>query len=74
LDELLLILRGLHPDVDYESCETLIEDGLLDSFDIVAIIAEISEKFDVTITADEIIPENFNSARALFALVERLMD
>ena len=74
MDELLLILRGLHPDIDYESCETLIEDGLLDSFDIVAIIAEISEKFDVTITADEIIPENFNSARALFALVERLMD
>jgi len=74
MDELMEILRELHPDINYESCETLIDEGLLDSFDIVTIIAEISEKFDVTITADEIIPENFNSARALFALVKRLMD
>ena len=74
MDILLEILRGLHPDVDFESCDTLIDDCVLDSFDIVAIIAEISGKFDVTVTADEIVPANFNSARALFALVERLMD
>ena len=74
MDELMDILRGLHPDVDFESCETLIDDCLLDSFDIVAIIAEIGERFDVKVTADEIVPENFNSARALFALVERLAD
>ena len=74
MDILLEILRGLHPDVDFESCDSLIDDCVLDSFDIVAIIAEISEKFDVTITADEIVPVNFNSARALFELVERLMD
>lgn len=74
MDDILEILRGLHPDIDFETCETLIDDGLLDSFDIVAIIAEISEKLDVTVTADEIIPENFNSARALYALVERLAD
>ena len=64
----------MHPDVDFEACDSLIDDCVLDSFDIVAIIAEISERFDVTVTADEIIPENFNSARALFSLVERLMD
>ena len=74
MDALLEILRGLHPDVDFETCETLIDDCLFDSFDIVTIIAEINEKFDVTVTADEIIPENFNSARALFALIERLLD
>ena len=74
MDTLLEILRGLHPDVDFETCDSLIDDCVLDSFDIVAIIAEISEKFDVTVTADEIVPANFNSARALFALVERLMD
>lgn len=74
MDDLLKILRGLHPDIYFETCDTLIDDCLLDSFDIVAIIAEVNEKFDVTVTADEIIPENFNSARALFALIERLMD
>ena len=74
MNELLEILRGLHPDVDFEVCDSLIDDCVLDSFDIVAIIAEISERFEVTVTADEIVPENFNSARALFSLVERLMD
>ena len=74
MEDLLEILRGLHPDIDFETCETLIDDGILDSFDIVTIIAEINDIFDVTITADEIIPENFNSARALFALLERLAD
>ena len=74
MEDLLEILRGLHPDIDFFTCETLVDDGVLDSFDIVTIIAEINEKFDVTVTANEIIPENFNSARALFALVERLME
>jgi len=64
----------LHPDIDFASHVSLIDDNVLDSFDIISIIAEINDKFDVTITADEIIPENFNSARALYALVERLMD
>ena len=74
MEELLEILLGLHPDVDFENCERLIDDGILDSFDIVTLISEISQRFDVTVTADEIIPENFNSARALFALIEKLMD
>jgi acyl carrier protein len=74
MQELLEILRKLHPDTDFETCETLIDDNLLDSFDIVRIIAEINEEFDITVTADEIIPENFNSARALYSMLERLMD
>jgi len=74
MEALLKILRGLHADIDFETCETLIDDSILDSFDIVTIIAEISDKYDVIVTADEIIPENFNSAKSLFALIERLMD
>lgn len=74
MDTLLEILKGLHPEVDFESCTTLIDDGILDSFDIVSIIAEINDKFDVAIPAEEIIPENFNSAQALFELIERLSD
>ena len=74
MDILLEILRGLHPEIDFEDCGSLIDDGLLNSFDIVTIIAEISDKFDITVTADEILPENFNSAGALFSLIERLAD
>ena len=74
MDELLAILQDLHPDVDFESCDTLIDDGILDSFDIVTIIAEISDQFDVKIGVEQIVPENFNSAEALWELVRRLED
>lgn len=72
MDELLEILTGLHPEVDFETCRTLIDDGILDSFDIVSLIAEINSEFDIAIPADKIVPENFNSAQALYALIEQL--
>lgn len=74
MEELIEILKDLHSDVDYDTCETLIDDKILDSFDIVSIVAEIDDKFDVTIPAKELVPENFNSAKALWALIERLME
>lgn len=74
METLLEILSDLHPDVDFETCDTLIDDEILDSFDIVSLIAEISNEFDVTISAKDIIPDNFNSAQALWALIERLED
>lgn len=72
MEQLLEILSDLHPEVDFEECDTLIDDGILDSFDIVSLISEINEEFDVVISAEHIIPENFNSAKALYALIERL--
>ena len=74
MEILLEILSELHPDVDFESCDTLIDDNILDSFDIITLIAEISSEFDVNIPAEEIVPENFNSAKALYALIGRLLD
>ena len=74
MDEILAILQDLHPDVDFETCDTLMDDGILDSFDTVTIIAEISDAFDVKIGAEQIVPENFNSAEALWDLVRRLED
>lgn len=66
------ILKELHPEIDFEQCTTLVDDKILDSFDIVSIIAEIADQFDVTISAEHIIPENFNSAQALYSLIQRL--
>ena len=74
MEELLTILRDMHPDVDFETQEHLIDDMILDSLDIVSLISEISEEFDVTITAKDIIPANFNSAKALYELIQRLAD
>ena len=74
MEALLEILKDLHPEVDFETCDTLIDDKILDSFDIVTIISEINTEYDVAIPAEEIIPENFNSAEALYDLIERLQD
>lgn len=74
MEKLMEILEGLHADVDFEGNETLIDDGVLDSFDIITLVAEIDSEFDVTIPAEEIIPDNFNSVKALYALIQRLSE
>ena len=74
MEDLIKILKDLHPDVDFDTCTTLIDDKILDSFDIVTVISEINEEFDVVIPAEEIIPENFNSAQALYALIKKIED
>lgn len=74
MEELLDILRELHPDVDFEKEEHLVDGKILDSFDIITIISEIADAFDVTISAEHIIPENFNSAQALYELIAKLED
>lgn len=74
MEELLEILSEVNADVDFENCETLIDDGILDSFDIVSIVGELNDAFDVEITPVDIIPANFNSAKAMWAMVERLQD
>lgn len=74
MEEILEILTDLHPEIDFASCTTLVDSKILDSFDIVSIISEINERFDVAISAEHIIPENFNSAAALYALVQKLED
>ena len=74
MEDLLEILEELHDDVDYDTCTTLIDDKILDSFDIVTIVAEVNNVFDVQIPAEELMTENFNSAKALYALIERLED
>ena len=72
MEKLIEILTSLHPDVDFATATDLVDDGILDSLDIVTLVTEIDAEFDVTIPAEEIVPENFNSAEALMALIERL--
>ena len=74
MEALLEILNDLHPEVDFETCNTLVDDKIIDSFDIVTIISEVNKEYDVVIPAEEIIPENFNSAEALYELICRLED
>lgn len=72
MEKLIEILEEVNPDVDYRTCTTLIDDGLLDSFAILEIVSEINDEFDVEVSAPDIVPENFNSAAALWKMIERL--
>ena len=74
MEELIAILKGLHPDVDFETTSTLIDDGILSSLDIIQLIGALNDEFDISIPATEIIPQNFNSVDAMVAMVERLAD
>jgi acyl carrier protein len=74
MDELMRIMKDIHPETDFETNETLIDGGVFDSFDIVTLIAEINDKMDITVPAEEIVPENFNSYKALRNLLDRLDD
>lgn len=71
---LLEILNELHPDEDFESCDTLVDSKVLDSFDIITLVSEINDEFEIVISADKIVPQNFNSVQALCELVQSLMD
>ena len=72
METVIRMLAELHPDVDFENTDGLIDDGILDSLDMVTLVTEINDKFDVSIPAEEIVPENFNSAEALWSLIEKL--
>ena len=72
MDEIIQILEEILPDGDYETCVSRIDDGILDSFAILSIVSELEDEFDIRITPADIIPKNFNSAAALYELVQRL--
>ena len=69
MEELIKLLNELHDDVDFEAEEALVDDGIIDSLDIVTLVTEINDRFDVSIPPEEIVPDNFNSAKALGELI-----
>ena len=72
MDKLLELLKELCPGVDFERETALVDDELIESLDIVTITTEIMQTFDVEITVDDLIPENFNSAEAIWRMIQRL--
>ena len=73
-ESILDMLQELHEDVDFENEEQLVDNKVLDSFDLVTLVAELGEEFDVEITAKDFVTENFNSVDRLTNMVARLMD
>ena len=72
MEKLLELLHSIRPDVDFENEKELIDDGVLDSFDVVSIISEIEDVFGVQIRITELDPENFNSVENIWKLIQEL--
>ncbi len=72
MDELMEILVEINPDVDYATEDRLIDGKVLDSFSIVTLVTEISDTFDIDIGPKYLVPENFNSAKAIWAMIQQI--
>ena len=72
MERLYEILEDIQPGVNYKECENLIDGHFLDSLSIIALVAELEDEYDITIPAVEIIPANFNSAKAMWKMIQRL--
>ncbi len=72
MDKLIELLQDIRDDIDFRSCKDLIDGKVLSSFGIIQIISVLDDEYDISIPATEIIPENFNSAEALYSMIERL--
>lgn len=73
-EKLMEILEETRPDVEFETATTLIDDEILDSFDIISIVSEINEEFDIKINVNDLLPENFNSVEDIMELIVRLQN
>lgn len=74
MEELKQILEEIRPDIDFETAKDLIDDGVLDSFDIISIVGELNMAYDIEINVEDLLPENFNTMEAIFELVTKLQE
>ncbi len=74
MEKFLEFLEDIVAGVDFENCTTLIDDKILSSFDILTIVSEIEDEYGVELSPGDLTPDNFNSAKSLWALVEKNMD
>ena len=70
MKELLEILKSIRPDVDFENEKSLIDNEILDSLDVISIVGEINDFYDIEINVGDMTPENFNNIGALMALID----
>ena len=74
MELLMTILEELRPDVDFANEKSLVTGGVLDSFDIITLVSQLNDEFEITIKPANLLPENFNSAEAMLAMIEKLQD
>lgn len=72
MEKLLQVLNEVRSDVDFANEGKLIDNGILDSFDIIQVVTELNDAFDIEISVEDLVPENFNTAYAMMELIQRL--
>ncbi len=71
-EKIVKILSGLRPEFDFTENVDFIEEGMLDSFDIVSLINELDKEFNIVVPGEEVVPENFSSLEAICQLIGKL--
>jgi acyl carrier protein len=71
MEDLIRIMSEIRPDLDFTKEEKLIDDDVLDSFDIISIVSEVNDFFNIELNVNDLLPENFNSAAALYDLIQK---
>lgn len=74
MEELIRIMSEVRPDIDFRTATTLIDDDMLDSLNIISIVTEANDFFGIEINVNDLLPENFNSAAALYELITKLQN
>lgn len=74
MEELLKILEDVRPDVDFANEKKLIDDGVLDSFDIISIVGELNDHYGIEIDVEDLEPDNFNTVEAMLDLIHKLQE
>lgn len=72
MEEILEILKKMKPNVDFNSVTNIIDEGILDSLDIVNLIGFLSEKFEIEIGPEYIDPDNFVSVKSIWNMVQQI--
>lgn len=73
-ETILDILQEMHEDIDFESEKALVTDKILDSFDLVSLVSELTDAFDIEIKAKDFVEKNFNSLDSVVDMVKRLQE
>ena len=74
METVLEILAKVKPNVDFKNATAIVDDGLLDSMDIVMLVGELNDEFDINITLPYIKPENFKSVESIYHMVQEILE
>ena len=74
MEKLLEILEEVKPGVEFKGKSDLMDSGELDSCDVITLVSELQDEYDIDIPVEEIVPENFNSVDEIYKLVQKLLE